>query len=163
MCNTWVCGQFLFTQKPDNFCCSSTCLRDRFRNILWSLTGSTEIYTGWWTFDRAKLGMCFRKEIIGIHAGSQHRRKMACGRIRLNCSSKHNQIGINGQLLSKQQIRPLYTQFFPFRCNFANHTFNIMYAEFFHSTPIKFIKILTRGTHIDVKYIHLRIRIFISY
>ena len=161
MGNAGIACQSVFGKKTYDLACGSTGLRDRLRNILRPLTCSREKHSCRRTFNRAKLRMRFGEEIIGIHACSKHSCKLPCGFIRFHCRSKHNHIRIDMQLFPRNQIRCLNLQLVPLRRNLAYHAFNIVHAVLLNGTTVKLIKNLSRGAHINVENINIRIRIFI--
>ena len=64
------------------------------------------------------------------------------------------------QLTVTQKVGGLHLQLAVFRHDFAHHTLDVVDTVFLHGTTVEFVKILTGGTHINIKYIHVGIGIF---
>ena len=93
------------------------------------------------------------EEIVGVHAGGQHRGDGACALIGLDSGSQYDKVGVDVHLLACKQVACLYAQLLSVLRDLTNHTFNIMYAVLLNCAAVELVKVLTGGTHVDVEYV----------
>ena len=65
------------------------------------------------------------------------------------------------QLFAVNQVGSLNLQLVSFGRNLADHTFDIVYAVFFHRSAVELVEVLPGSTHINVEDINLGVRIFV--
>ena len=106
--------------------------------------------------------MRFRKEVIRVDACRKERRYLSNGRLGLNRRCEHDEIRFDRDLLVINQIRALHHQFSILVIYLADHTFDIINAILFYRAAIEFVVVFTRGTHVDIEYVHFGVGIFFT-
>ena len=107
--------------------------------------------------------MGFCQKIIGINAGGQHGCKLSYIRIWFYGSCQDDHVGFFFDLLIVQQVHALHQKLsIRLRDHFSYLSFDVIHTILLYSSSVELIKVLTRCTHINIKYRHIYIRVFIT-
>ena len=106
--------------------------------------------------------MCFREEVVRIHACGELCSEGSRSVARLNSCSENYHICRNTDLFIIDKVARVNEKLAVDVMDLTYHTLDIMYSVFFNSSALEFVKALTGSTNVYVEYVNVCIGIFFS-